>query len=47
MEFDTLVVDADKDLVHLTFRCHRALRNGPHDVTDLAIDVAGANQRAA
>ncbi|MCC6559520.1 MAG: DUF2169 domain-containing protein [Polyangiaceae bacterium] len=38
LRLDTVVVDADADRVHLLYRAHVALRDGPHDVRTIALE---------
>jgi hypothetical protein len=41
-QLDTVVVNTDEDRVYLTWRGHVVLRDGPHDVKAIAVDMATA-----
>lgn len=49
MRLDTVIVDADADRVHLQWRAHLVLRDGPHEVRTIALEeyVAPARSPAA
>jgi hypothetical protein len=40
-QLDTVVVNTDEDRVYLTWRGYLPLRNGPHDVREIAIEAPG------
>jgi hypothetical protein len=46
LRLDTVLVDADADRVHLLYRAHVALRDGPHDVRTIALEETIAPVRA-
>lgn len=46
LRLDTVVVDADEDRVHLLYRAHVVLRDGPHDVRTVALEERVAPVRS-
>jgi hypothetical protein len=44
---DTVIINTDEDLLLLIWRGHLVLRNGPHDVASVQLQVEGVSVPAA